>query len=36
MSVIVALKENETIYMGADTQITAGNKKENGLNESSF
>lgn len=33
MSVIVAVKENGVVYMGADTQTTMGVKKRNGLNE---
>ena len=36
MSVIVAIKENGIVYMGADTQATMGNKKENLLNETAF
>lgn len=36
MSVIVAVKENGIVYMGADTQSTAGKKKKNELNESNF
>ena len=36
MSVIVAVKENGTIYMGADSQTTTGRRKRNGLNETSF
>jgi ATP-dependent protease HslVU (ClpYQ) peptidase subunit len=36
MSVIVAVKENGTIYMGADSQTTAGNRKMNHLNETSY
>lgn len=36
MSVIVAVKENGTIYMGADSQTTAGSRKHNGLNETSY
>ena len=36
MSVIVAVKENGTIYMGADSQTTAGNRKKNHLNETSY
>jgi ATP-dependent protease HslVU (ClpYQ) peptidase subunit len=33
MSVIVAVKENGTIYMGADSQTTAGRLKFHNLNE---
>lgn len=33
MSVIVAVKENGVVYMGADSQTTSGNKKLNSLNE---
>ena len=36
MSVIVAIKENGVIYMGADSQTTAGSRKYNGLNETSY
>ena len=36
MSVIVAVKENGVVYMGADTQTTTGRKKRNGLNETAF
>lgn len=36
MSVIVAIKENEVIYMGADSQTTAGRRKYSYLNETSF
>lgn len=36
MSVVVAVKENGIVYMGADTQSTAGKKKKNELNESNF
>ena len=36
MSVIVAIKENDVIYMGADTQTTAGRRKYNSLNETEF
>lgn len=36
MSVIVAIKENGVVYMGADTQSTAGNAKQNFLNETAF
>ena len=36
MSVIVAVKENGVVYMGADTQTTSGRKKHNGLNETAF
>ena len=36
MSVIVAVKENGIVYMGADSQATMGKKKENILNETAF
>ena len=36
MSVIVAVKENGVVYMGADSQTTAGRRKRNGLNETAF
>lgn len=36
MSVVIAVKENGVIYMGADTQVTSGNKKENELNKNSL
>ena len=36
MSVVIAIKENGVIYMGADTQVTSGNKKENELNTNSL
>ena len=36
MSVVIAVKENGVIYMGTDTQVTSGNKKENELNKNSF
>ena len=36
MSVIVAVKENGIIYMGADSQTTAGNRKTNYLNETAY
>ena len=36
MSVIIAVKENGTIYMGADTQTTAGYRKSTMLNEMGF
>ena len=36
MSVIVAIKENDVVYMGADSQLTIGKKKLNTLNETSF
>lgn len=36
MSVIVAIKENGVVYMGADSQITAGRRKYSCLNETSF
>lgn len=36
MSVIVAVKENGTIYMGADSQTTTGRRKRNGLNETAY
>ena len=36
MSVIVAVKENGTIYMGADSQSTSGMRKTNHLNETSY
>ena len=36
MSVIVAIKENGVVYMGADSQTTAGRRKYSYLNETSF
>ena len=33
MSVIVAVKENGVVYMGADTQTTIGRRKQIGLNK---
>lgn len=36
MSVIVAVKENGVVYMGADSQTTAGKRKYNYLNETGF
>lgn len=36
MSVIVAVKENGVVYLGADTQTTAGAIKQKCLSESSF
>ena len=36
MSVVIAIKENGVIYMGSDTQVTSGNKKENELNTNSL
>ena len=36
MSVVIAIKENGVIYMGTDTQVTSGNKKENELNTNSL
>ena len=36
MSVIVAVKENGVVYMGADSQTTAGRRKYSYLNETSF
>lgn len=36
MSVVIAIKENDVIYMGTDTQVTSGNKKENELNKNSL
>lgn len=36
MSVIVAIKENGVIYMGADSQTTAGRRKFNKLNETAY
>ena len=36
MSVIVAIKENGVIYMGADSQTTAGRRKHNNLNETAY
>lgn len=36
MSVIVAIKENGVVYMGADSQTTTGKRKRNGLNETAF
>ncbi|MBO7214272.1 MAG: hypothetical protein J6V66_02115 [Clostridia bacterium] len=36
MSVIVAIKDNGTVYMGADSQTSAGSSKVNRLNETAF
>ena len=36
MSVIVAVKENGVVYMGADTQTTIGRRKQIGLNKTAF
>ena len=36
MSVIVAIKENGVVYMGADSQMTTGRRKRNGLNETAY
>lgn len=36
MSVIVAIKENGVVYIGADSQTTTGRRKHNGLNETAF
>lgn len=36
MSVIVAIKENGVVYMGADSQTTIGRRKRNGLNETAY
>ena len=36
MSVIVAIKENGVVYMGADSQTSAGKTKEHRLNETGF
>ena len=36
MSVIVVVKENGVVYMGADSQTTTGRRKRNGLNETAF
>lgn len=36
MSVIVAIKSGDAIYMGCDTQTTSGKDKENKLQESTF
>ena len=36
MSVIVAIKSGDAIYMGCDTQTTSGKDKENRLQESTF
>ena len=36
MSVIVAIKENGVIYMGADSQTTAGRRKRNYLNKTAY
>ena len=36
MSVIVAIKENDVVYMGADSQTTAGMRKRSYLNETGF
>ena len=36
MSVIVAIKENDVIYFGADSQTSVGHKKHTNLNETSF
>lgn len=36
MSVIVAIKEEGVVYMGADTQTTAGQHKYNHINDTAF
>lgn len=36
MSVIVAIKENGVVYMGADSQTTTGRRKLSGLNETAY
>ena len=36
MSVIVAIKENGVVYMGADSQTTTGRRKQSGLNETAY
>ena len=36
MSVIVAIKENGVVYMGADSQTTIGRRKRNGLSETAY
>ncbi|MGN0814957.1 MAG: hypothetical protein ACI4MH_06975 [Candidatus Coproplasma sp.] len=36
MSIIVAVKENGVVYMGADSQTTICDAKRNGLNRQSF
>lgn len=36
MSVVVAVKENGVVYMGADTQTSSGFRKVNYLNENEF
>ena len=36
MSVIVAIKENGVVYMGADSQTTTGRRKLNDLNETAY
>ena len=36
MSVIVAIKDNGTVYMGADSQTSTGSSKANRLNETAF
>ena len=36
MSVIVAIKQDGVVYMGADTQTTFGNNRFQGLNEAGF
>ena len=36
MSVIIAIKDKDVVYMGADTQTTAGMKRRTNLNETSF
>ena len=36
MSVIVAIKEDGVVYMGADSQTTAGMRKRSYLNETGF
>ena len=36
MSVIVAIKENNVVYMGADSQTSAGMRKRSYLNETGF
>lgn len=36
MSVIVAVKENGVVYMGADSQTTAGNRQYHNLNQTGY
>ena len=36
MSVIVAVKENDVIYFGADSQTSTGRKRRNYLNETAY